>query len=82
MDVNPAIDRQWAYEIKVEGRLGERWSDWLNGLTICCEATAEGSAPVTTLTTLAIDQATLRGIVTRLWNLNLDLISVERLEQK
>ncbi len=78
MDIDPAIDRQWAYEIKIEGRLAERWSDWLNGLTISGEALT----PVTTLTTLAIDQATLRGILTKIWNLNLDLISVVRLDQR
>ena len=77
MDLDPATDRQWTYEIKIEGRLAERWSDWLNGLTI----SGETQTSVTTLTTPAIDQATLRGILTKIWNLNLDLISVLRLEQ-
>jgi len=77
MDIDPATDRQWVYEIRIEGRLAERWSDWLHGLTISSETLTS----VTTLTTPAIDQATLRGILTKIWNLNLDLISVVRLEQ-
>jgi len=82
MDTDPASSRQWDYEIKVEGPLDVRWSDWFSGLAISREAAGQGLPPVTTLTALAIDQAALRGILTKLWNLNLDLISVVRLEHK
>jgi hypothetical protein len=82
MDTDLNSSRQWGYEIKVEGPLDKRWSDWFDGLEISCETAGGAKFAVTTLTALAIDQAALRGILTKLWNLNLDLISVVRLEQK
>ena len=62
------------YQIKVHGRLDESWSGWFNGMTI----TFEGNT--TTLTGAVVDQAALRGILSRLWDLNLALISVNQIE--
>ena len=67
-------DEQATYQIQVQGRLGEGWSDWFNGMTV----TFEGH--ITTLTGVVVDQATLRGILDRIWDLNLILISVSRIE--
>ena len=61
------------YQIKVKGMLDRRWSDWFNGLTI---KTENVDSPVTTLTGPVIDQARLRGIISKLWDLNLVVISV------
>jgi hypothetical protein len=67
------IDGQTVYRIKVQGRLDtERWSDWFTGLTI----TVENEYPPVTALTGPVDQAALRGILNRLWDLNLALISV------
>ena len=82
MDTDPSSDIQWVYEIKVEGRLDEGWSGWFAGLTITFEEGKPEIPPVTTLKGAVADQAALRGILTTLWNLNLDLISVARLEQQ
>lgn len=65
------------YQIKLEGKLDERWSAWFNGLTVYVE---EGKSPMTTLTGPVADQAALRGILNKMWDLNLRLISVVRLE--
>jgi hypothetical protein len=62
------------YQIKVQGRLDETWSGWFNSMTI----TFEGDT--TTLTGAVVDQAALRGILSRLWDLNLALISVNPIE--
>jgi hypothetical protein len=62
------------YRIKVEGRMDERWSDWFSGLAVVAGGEGEG-APVTTLTGL-MDQAALRGILNKVWDLNLTLMSV------
>ena len=62
------------YQIKVQGRLDESWSSWFNSMTIA----AEGDT--TTLTGAVVDQAALRGILSRLWDLNLALISVNPIE--
>jgi hypothetical protein len=64
------------YQVKVEGKLDESWSDWFHGMAFAFER------DITTLTGPVIDQAALQGILTRIWNLNLTLISVNRLEMK
>jgi hypothetical protein len=65
------------YQIRVQGRLDEGWSDWFSGMTVTFE---RGSAPITTLTGAVADQSALRGILTKLWDLNVRLISVTRIE--
>jgi hypothetical protein len=67
-----------AYRIQVQGCVAPRWSDWFGGLTVNEDRDA-GGLPVTTLSGIVPDQAALRGIVNRLWDLNLTLITVERL---
>ena len=62
------------YRIEVTGQLDAAWSDWFAGLTV----TPPGEAGPYTTITGRVDQATLRGIVNRLWDLNLTLISIQR----
>ena len=69
------MDLTEVYQIKVRGRLDARWSDWFGGMAIACEVGCDG-LPVTTLTGPVVDQAALRGILWKLWDLNLRLISV------
>ena len=63
------------YQIQIEGELGEQWSDWFSGMTI----SVEKETTVTTLTGY-VDQATLRGILNKIWDLNLVLISVNPID--
>jgi hypothetical protein len=73
--VNAAnMDTPHVYEIRVEGHLTESWSDWFSGLTIRNEQNCQ-----TTLTGWLSDQAALFGVLSRIHNLNLILISVSRL---
>jgi hypothetical protein len=74
MEQHLSVDR---YQIKVQGKLDEGWSDWFSGMTVTFE---EGSTPITTLTGTVADQAALRGILCKLWDLNLTLVSVRRIE--
>jgi hypothetical protein len=60
------------YQIQVRGRVEEDWSDWLSGMTVAFEG------GVTTLTGPVADQAALRGILSRIWDLNLTVLSVTR----
>jgi len=62
------------YQIRVQGKLDERWSEWFNCMMIASES------GITTLTGAVADQAALRSILTRIWDLNLTLISVTRTE--
>lgn len=64
------------YQITVEGCLDPGWSEWLSGMTVI----AINEPDIQTQTTISgeiTDQAHLRGILTKLWDMNLVLISVE-----
>ena len=61
------------YEIRVEGHLGQEWAEWLDGMSIAmCK---DGS---TVLTGLVTDQAALHGLLLKLHNMGLSLISCNR----
>ena len=63
------------YEIEVQGELDEGWADWFNGLAVRLRYRSD-QPPTTTLIGPVADQAALRGILNKLWDLNLALISV------
>ncbi len=65
------------YQIKVQGKLDKDWSNWFKAMTVTFEYTNDAS-PVTTLTGPVADQAALRGILNRIWDLNLTVLSVTR----
>ena len=67
------MDTPHVYEIRVEGHLADHWSKWFEGLTICNDPDGEVA-----LTGLLTDQATLFGVLTKIHDLNLILISVCR----
>jgi len=72
---------QMIYQVKVQGRLDESWSDWFCEMTITVEE-AGGGAVITTLTGPVADQPALLGILTRIGDLNLTLISVSQIEKQ
>ena len=72
-------DKPEVYQIKVQGRLGETWSRWFDDMAITFEETGDRST-LTTLTGPVVDQVALRGILDKIWNLNLTLIHVSRIE--
>ena len=67
------MDKPIVYEIRVEGHLTERWSDWFDGLAIHNEPSGG-----TILSGSFIDQAALFGTLSKIHSLNLTLISVNR----
>ncbi len=67
------------YQIRVQGRLDAHWADWFNGTTV--ELEASGDPPITTLT-VAADQAKLRGILSKIWDLSLTVLSVILIESE
>lgn len=71
------MDELFTYQIKVQGRLDRKWSDWFNGLAITYQTGRDGD-PVTMLTGAIVDQAALYGMLSKIRDLNLHLISVER----
>ncbi len=67
------------YQIKVQGKLNEQLSDWLSGLDISYSQVGL-EVQISTLTGPVADQAALRGILNKLWDLNLTLLAVARLD--
>jgi hypothetical protein len=78
MDQHLSKDRPQIYQISVQGRLDRDWSDWFGGMTV----TYEDGSSLTTLTGAIPDQAALRAILTRIWDVNLTLLSVNRVERE
>jgi hypothetical protein len=62
-------------EIRVKGRIDEHWSNWFGDLAITY---AEGDETI--LTGTVADQSVLYGILTRLRDLGLSLLSVNHVE--
>lgn len=62
------------YRIKLQERLDAEWSDWFEEMMISFEGGG------TILTGRVADQAALHGLLIRIRDLNLNLLSVERLE--
>ena len=63
------------YEIRVKEQLGRYWSAWFGGLTVTSKANGE-----TVLTGEVVDQAALHGLLSKVNDLHLTLLSVRSVE--
>jgi len=63
------------YQIRIKGHLGHQWTDWFEGLTITLEENGE-----TLLTGPVVDQAALHGLLKKVRDLGMPLLSVNRVE--
>jgi hypothetical protein len=63
------------YQIRLKEKLNQRWSAWFGGLMMIHEANGE-----TVLTGEVVDQAALHGLLSKVRDLQLTLISVSPLE--
>ena len=75
------LDQPALYRVEVEGKLGERCASWFDDMTIAVESSDDGSS-VTTLTGVVGDQAALHGLLGRVRDLGLLLLSVRRVEDQ
>ncbi len=78
-DEKLSLDRPATYQIKVQGRLDESWSDWFEGMTITVES-HRNRPTITVLTGVVADQAALQGLLDGLYSLGLTLLAVNRTE--
>ena len=70
-DLNqPAI-----YQIRIKGHLGQQWADWFEGLTITLEESGD-----TLLTGPVVDDPALHGLLKKVRDLGMPLLSVNRVE--
>ena len=65
------MNEQIHYHIKIKGHLDTSWQDWFNGLTITL--TDDGD---TILSGVIVDQAALHGLLNKIRNLGLTIISI------
>jgi hypothetical protein len=63
------------YEIRIKGHLDNRWADWFEGLTITTLDNGE-----TLLTGPVVDQAALHGLLRKVRDLGMPLLSVIHVE--
>ena len=63
------------YRITVRGRVAPHWSRWLEDLQLSYRADGEDGT-VTDLMGMLPDQSALQGVLNRIWNLNLTVLSV------
>jgi len=64
-------DESGLYEIRLKGHLNDRWAGWFEGLTITLEEDGD-----TLLTGPVIDQAALHGLLKKVRDLGMPLVSV------
>jgi len=76
-ELDPKTDpgQPMVYQIRLKGHLGSQWTDWFGGLTVTLEDNG-----VTLLTGPVIDQAALHGLLKKVRDLGMPLLSVNRVE--
>lgn len=72
-ETNP--NQPMIYQIRIKGHLERRWEDWFEGMSITLEDNGD-----TLITGPVVDQAALHGLVKKVRDLGLLLISVNRLD--
>ena len=76
-ELNSEIDpgQPLVYQIRIKGHLGREWTDWFGGLTIRLTDNGE-----TLLTGPVVDQAALHGLLRKVRDLGVPLLSVSRVK--
>lgn len=73
------LDCPATYQIEVQGYLDETRSEWMDRMAIVPQVDP-GGASITTLTGQVVDQAALHGLLRKLYDLGLPLLSLVRIE--
>ncbi len=71
IDPKKELSHTVVYQIRIKGHLSTQWTDWFEGLTITLEEDGD-----TLLTGPVIDQAALHGLLKKVRDLGMPLVSV------
>ena len=74
-NLQPDPSQPLVYQIRIKGHLGCEWTDWFEGMTITLDDNGE-----TLLTGPVVDQAALHGLLRKVRDLGMPLLSVSRVE--
>src|SRR5438067_5821087 len=76
-EINSEIDpgQPTVYQIRLKGHLGRQWTDWFEGLAITLEDNGD-----MVLTGSVVDQAALHGLLKKVRDLGMPLVSVMRVK--
>ena len=75
------LDQPATYRIRIQGRLNPAWAAQFDGMSIDTSK-ADGKVTTTVLTGVVADQAALYGLLSRIRDLGLPLLSVEFIAQQ
>jgi hypothetical protein len=75
LEPKPAPSQPVIYQIRIKGHLGREWTDWFDGLTITLEDNGD-----TLLTGPVADQAALHGLLKKVRDLGMSLVSVSQVQ--
>lgn len=78
MTTKMTLDQPGRYRICAQGRLAEKWAEFFEGMAITYQVGADGQV-LTELCGELPDQAAVHGMLQKLYNLGMPLISVEHL---
>jgi hypothetical protein len=67
----PLSDQPSVFQIRIKGHLGRQWADWFDGMAITLEDDGD-----TLLTGPVADQATLHGLIKKVRDLGMTLVSI------
>jgi hypothetical protein len=68
-------DQPVVYQIRIKGHLGPQWADWFEGLAVTREENGD-----TLLSGPVVDQAVLHGLLRKVRDLGMPLLSVSRVD--
>ena len=74
-----SLDQSIAYQIEIQGRLEERWSPWFDDMDITVKSDTSGPT-VTTISGMVADQSALHGLLNRIRDLGIPLLSVQLMD--